>query len=259
MDPPNPPELAPTNSNRHSEKKGRQALSVHLHQQMNPLTPNRQSYPKKYPLVSGDADQHNGRHPTAYNPFPVQPSHHLQRIGGIIPMATVRSNPTSANIHHYGLQPPPPLLEPNWISPHPHPGSTGKPTTINLTWANHITLKLLPVTQVQLNNHSLDHHPILTKITPPNSVPRTPEKHLSMHLKNLDPTRFLNTIRINLPPDDFPTTGNPTSSIDETAQKNTETLMTAYTSQGKWVTTNPARSKPWWNKEQLNELIKARN
>ncbi|MBW0480219.1 hypothetical protein O181_019934 [Austropuccinia psidii MF-1] len=28
---------------------------------------------------------------------------------------------------------------------------------------------------------------------------------------------------------------------------------------GKWVTTNPARSKPWWDKDQLNSLVKLRN
>ncbi|MBW0490156.1 hypothetical protein O181_029871 [Austropuccinia psidii MF-1] len=33
----------------------------------------------------------------------------------------------------------------------------------------------------------------------------------------------------------------------------------AYKNQGKWVMTNPARSKAWWNKEQLNNLVKLRN
>ncbi|MBW0506597.1 hypothetical protein O181_046312 [Austropuccinia psidii MF-1] len=35
----------------------------------------------------------------------------------------------------------------------------GKHTTIDLTWANHTTLNLQPATQVQLHNHSSDHHP----------------------------------------------------------------------------------------------------
>ncbi|MBW0491123.1 hypothetical protein O181_030838 [Austropuccinia psidii MF-1] len=67
-------------------------------------------------------------------------------------------------------------------------GPVGKPTTIYLTWANHTTSNIFPVAQVQLNNHSSDHHPILTRITLSHSVPRIPEKHLLMHLNNLDPT-----------------------------------------------------------------------
>ncbi|MBW0501768.1 hypothetical protein O181_041483 [Austropuccinia psidii MF-1] len=48
-------------------------------------------------------------------------------------------------------------------------GAVGRPTTIDLTWGNHITWNPQATTQVQLNNHSSDHHPIITKITLPNS------------------------------------------------------------------------------------------
>ncbi|MBW0499766.1 hypothetical protein O181_039481 [Austropuccinia psidii MF-1] len=48
------------------------------------------------------------------------------------------------------------------ISPRHNPkslGSVGRPTTINLTWANQKTWLLKEVIQVQLNNHSSDHPP----------------------------------------------------------------------------------------------------
>ncbi|MBW0499329.1 hypothetical protein O181_039044 [Austropuccinia psidii MF-1] len=138
-------------------------------------------------------------------------------------------------------------------------GSVGRPTTIDLTWANHKTLHLQPATQVQLNNHSSDHHPILTRITPPTSTPRIPEKHLSMSLKNLNPTLFLHTLRLNLPPHETSPLETPTDPAKDIAQKITNALTTSYTSQGRWVTSNPNRCKPWWDKEQLNELVKARN
>ncbi|MBW0511610.1 hypothetical protein O181_051325 [Austropuccinia psidii MF-1] len=50
----------------------------------------------------------------------------------------------------------------NLISPKHIPtflGAVGRPTTIDLTWASYVTQNLQPVTQVQLNNHSSDHHP----------------------------------------------------------------------------------------------------
>ncbi|MBW0544884.1 hypothetical protein O181_084599 [Austropuccinia psidii MF-1] len=126
-------------------------------------------------------------------------------------------------------------------------------------WANHITLKLQPATQVQLNNHSSDHHPILTRITLPTSTPRTPERHLSMNLKKLNPTLFLHALQLNLPPHETLPLETPTCSAKDIAQEITNVLTTSYTNQGRWVTSNPNRCKPWWDKEQLNELIKARN
>ncbi|MBW0472117.1 hypothetical protein O181_011832 [Austropuccinia psidii MF-1] len=133
-------------------------------------------------------------------------------------------------------------------------GPVGKPTTIDLTWASHTTLNLQPVTQVQLNNPSSDHHPILTRITPPNSVPHIPEIHILMHLKNLDPT-----LQLSLPLTETPTLETPMESIENFTQKITTSLTAAYTNQGKWVTTSLTRSKPWCNKEQLDKLVKSRN
>ncbi|MBW0482641.1 hypothetical protein O181_022356 [Austropuccinia psidii MF-1] len=148
------------------------------------------------------------------------------------------------------------------ISPRHTPtflGSVGKPTTIDLTWANHTSRLLHPTTQVQLNNHSSDHHPIITRITILQSPPQPPSKHLSMHLSRLNSSLFLDQVRQYLP-----TTATPleTSSADwaeENAQRLLTAITTAYNNQGKWVTTNPARSKAWWDKSQLNELVKLQN
>ncbi|MBW0503836.1 hypothetical protein O181_043551 [Austropuccinia psidii MF-1] len=108
-------------------------------------------------------------------------------------------------------------------------GSVGRPTTIDLI------------------------------ITPPTSTPRTPEKHLLMNLKNLNPTLFLHTLQLNLPPRETSPLETPTCSAKDISQKITNALTTSYTNQGRWVTSNPNRCKPWWDKEQLNGLVKARN
>ncbi|MBW0468738.1 hypothetical protein O181_008453 [Austropuccinia psidii MF-1] len=133
-------------------------------------------------------------------------------------------------------------------------GAVGKPTTIDLTWVNHTTQKLQPTTQVQLNNHSLDHHPIITKITLPNSETHTPKKHLSIWLENLNNKLFLETLQLHLAQGPANT-----DHIEATSQNLSTAIMMAYNNQGKWVITNPARAKAWWDKDQLNELVKIRN
>ncbi|MBW0478451.1 hypothetical protein O181_018166 [Austropuccinia psidii MF-1] len=132
------------------------------------------------------------------------------------PVATNQGLTTNTNVYHDGLQSTPPTLDPpgynnthsqakdllkesgkkgfHLISPKHTPtflGSKGRPTTIDLTWENHISKNLLPAVQIQLNNHSSDHYPILKKFTPPNSRPRHPPKHLSMHIDKLQPSTFL--------------------------------------------------------------------
>ncbi|MBW0483637.1 hypothetical protein O181_023352 [Austropuccinia psidii MF-1] len=124
----------------------------------------------------------------------------------------------------------------------------------DLTWAKHKTQSLQPTTQVQLNNHSSEHNPTITIITPPNSKTCTPEKHLSIQLNNLDNTQFLQSLQQYLPQD---TTTK--DSIETTTQDLLTTIKLAYNDKGRWVTTNPARSKSWWNKEQLKDLVKLRN
>ncbi|MBW0480611.1 hypothetical protein O181_020326 [Austropuccinia psidii MF-1] len=49
----------------------------------------------------------------------------------------------------------------------PETGSTGRPTTIDLTWENNISRNLLQLTQVQLNNNLSNHHPMQIEITAP--------------------------------------------------------------------------------------------
>ncbi|MBW0530565.1 hypothetical protein O181_070280 [Austropuccinia psidii MF-1] len=77
---------------------------------------------------------------------------------------------------------------------------------------------------------------------------RTPAKHLSIQLKNLDDKLFIQNLQQNLPQN-----ATKTSSIEG------KVITLAYNSQGKCVPTNPARSKAWWNKEQLDDLVKLRN
>ncbi|MBW0529295.1 hypothetical protein O181_069010 [Austropuccinia psidii MF-1] len=84
------------------------------------------------------------------------------------------------------------------ISPRNTPtflGSVGRPTAIDLTWENHNSKILQPITQVQLNNHSSDHHPIITRITLPQSPPHPPQRHLAMRLNQLNPNLFLDHLR----------------------------------------------------------------
>ncbi|MBW0469147.1 hypothetical protein O181_008862 [Austropuccinia psidii MF-1] len=144
------------------------------------------------------------------------------------------------------------LISPKHIPP--FLGSVGRLTTIDLTWANHITRHLQPTTQVQLDNHESDHQPIITKITLPNSETRSPKKHLSMRLKALDNDLFLHNLQQCL--NQSATT---TATVEDTSQHISTAITSAYQDQGRWVTTNPARSKAWWDKEQLNELVKLRN
>ncbi|MBW0516042.1 hypothetical protein O181_055757 [Austropuccinia psidii MF-1] len=98
--------------------------------------------------------------------------------------------------------------------------------------------------------------PNLTKTHPyfPRSETRIPKKHLSIHLKNLDNALFLHSLQRNLTQDT-----TTTNSIETITQNISAAITKAYNDQGKWVTTNPARSKAWWDKEQLNDLVKLRN
>ncbi|MBW0494182.1 hypothetical protein O181_033897 [Austropuccinia psidii MF-1] len=81
-----------------------------------------------------------------------------------------------------------------------------------------------------------------------------PKKHLSIRLKNLDNKLFLETLQLSL----AQSTTN-TEHIEATSQNLSTAITTAYNNQGKWVTTNPARAKAWWDKDQLNSLVELRN
>ncbi|MBW0529288.1 hypothetical protein O181_069003 [Austropuccinia psidii MF-1] len=80
-------------------------------------------------------------------------------------------------------------------------------------------------------------------------------KHIPTFLgASLDNKLFLETLHQNLGQ-----SANTTASVECTTQDLTAAISKAYNNQGKWVTTNPARSKVWWNKEQLYNLVKLRN
>ncbi|MBW0472931.1 hypothetical protein O181_012646 [Austropuccinia psidii MF-1] len=131
--------------------------------------------------------------------------------------------PANPNVHHDGFQPSPPPLEPHQIPPHPHPSTRPH--------------QAMREEGIQLSFSQTCPH--FFRMTPPHLHQHAPAKHLSIHLRNLD------TLRTNQPPGDNLTTTATTYSTETTAHNLTSALSTAYTSQGKWVATNPTRAKPW--------------
>ncbi|MBW0469254.1 hypothetical protein O181_008969 [Austropuccinia psidii MF-1] len=77
-------------------------------------------------------------------------------------------------------------------------GSTGWPTTIDLTWTNHIAQQLCPTASTRLDNHSSNHQRIITKISPPDCTPRKAPKHLSSILGKLDHISFITLLHENI-------------------------------------------------------------
>ncbi|MBW0533736.1 hypothetical protein O181_073451 [Austropuccinia psidii MF-1] len=57
-----------------------------------------------------------------------------------------------------GFEPTSPKGTPTYV------GSNGTATTIDLTWANLPAIKLISICEAQIENHSLDHQPIITKM-----------------------------------------------------------------------------------------------
>ncbi|MBW0538750.1 hypothetical protein O181_078465 [Austropuccinia psidii MF-1] len=138
-------------------------------------------------------------------------------------------------------------------------GPAGRPTTIDLTWANHISRHLHPKTSTRLNNHSSDHQPIITTITPPVSGPRLEAKHLSITIGKLDHKAFLLSLEGKLGTHTLCLPDANTTTISQAMDNLTEAVRAAYKLQGKWVKTNQHRMKPWWNTSILNPLLKERN
>ncbi|MBW0494382.1 hypothetical protein O181_034097 [Austropuccinia psidii MF-1] len=79
---------------------------------------------------------------------------------------------------------------------------------------------------VQLNNHSSYHHPIITRITPPDLETRTQTKHLLPQLKGLDNKLFLYTLQQNLPKETATM-----NSIEITTQQILTAITSAYNNQ----------------------------
>ncbi|MBW0488302.1 hypothetical protein O181_028017 [Austropuccinia psidii MF-1] len=143
------------------------------------------------------------------------------------------------------------------ISPKQVP--TGRPTTIDLTWANHIARHLHPETSTRLNNHSSDHQPIITKIQPPDPELRQVSKHLSIAIGKLDHKKFLSSVQERLNTHAYCPTDAGATTINQATENLTDAFCMAFESQGKWVNTNQHRTKPWWNATILNPLVKERN
>ncbi|MBW0476091.1 hypothetical protein O181_015806 [Austropuccinia psidii MF-1] len=87
-------------------------------------------------------------------------------------------------------------------------GATGCPSTIDLTWPNPNVGKLQITMNFQLNNHSLDHQPIVTTINIPkdNLVPAP--KLLVLHRKKIDQRKFCESLSLNLQALAIPMQGN---------------------------------------------------
>ncbi|MBW0543743.1 hypothetical protein O181_083458 [Austropuccinia psidii MF-1] len=138
-------------------------------------------------------------------------------------------------------------------------GSTGRPTTNDLTWTNHVAQQICPTTSTRLDNHSSNHQPIITKISPPDRTPRQVPKHLSINLGKLDHKSFISLlcedIEANIPDHLDPNT----STVDQSVEKLTKAFRIAYKLQGRSVRTNSNRMKPLWDPEVLSPLVKEIN
>ncbi|MBW0528316.1 hypothetical protein O181_068031 [Austropuccinia psidii MF-1] len=138
-------------------------------------------------------------------------------------------------------------------------GPAGRPTTIDLTWANHITRHLHPTTSTRINNHTSKHQPILTRIHPPALGPKQEARNLAVTLGKLDHKILLQSLQEKLRADPPCPLDTNTSCIKQSTENLTEAVFSEFESQGKWVITNQAQMKPWWNTTILNPLVKERN
>ncbi|MBW0575870.1 hypothetical protein O181_115585 [Austropuccinia psidii MF-1] len=134
-------------------------------------------------------------------------------------------------------------------------GATGHPSTIDLTWPNHNVGKLQITMNFQLNNHSLDHQTIVTTINIPrdNLVPAP--KLLVLHRKKLDQRKFCESLSLNLQALAIPMQGNHQQQLERQVESPTKIIKDSMEEQGKWVTTNNHRMKPWWNTTILSPLV----
>ncbi|MBW0483864.1 hypothetical protein O181_023579 [Austropuccinia psidii MF-1] len=138
-------------------------------------------------------------------------------------------------------------------------GATGGPTTIDLTWANHIAQCLNPTTSTRINNHSSDHQSVIRKIFPLDNTPKHKPKHLSITLRKLVHMSFVTSLRKNLdanPP--IPLDLDP-NTINQSTTTLTKAIGKVFEFRGKWVITNHNCIKPWWDTKILNPLVKKRN
>ncbi|MBW0484589.1 hypothetical protein O181_024304, partial [Austropuccinia psidii MF-1] len=122
------------------------------------------------------------------------------------------------------------------ISPRQVPtflGATGRPTTIDLTWANHKAGKLQLTTSVQLENHSSDHQPILTTVTFPEHNLSPNPKHLAIHWKKIDRQTFHKSLSPKLRVLTSFTQTNRQHQIDEQVEGLTKALRDALEEQAR--------------------------
>ncbi|MBW0556847.1 hypothetical protein O181_096562 [Austropuccinia psidii MF-1] len=124
-------------------------------------------------------------------------------------------------------------------------GSTGLPTTIDLTWADYIAQHLNPTTSTRINNHPSDHQPIITNIFPLDHTPKQRSKHLSIPLRKLDHKKFITSL-LDILEVDSPTPLDPDiNTINQSTLTLTKEIREAFKAQVKWVNTNHNHMKLW--------------
>ncbi|MBW0546470.1 hypothetical protein O181_086185 [Austropuccinia psidii MF-1] len=148
------------------------------------------------------------------------------------------------------------------ISPKGQPtfmGAYGSATTIDLTRANSIMSKLISQCNIQLENHSSDHQPIITELNLEEKTINFTEKHISMRISMLNKEKYIQGVGEGIK-QQLPHLRQPTvEEIETNARKLSDLLQQEYLSQGKSITTRANKQKAWWDKKILNPIMKERN
>ncbi|MBW0516803.1 hypothetical protein O181_056518 [Austropuccinia psidii MF-1] len=148
------------------------------------------------------------------------------------------------------------------ISPKGEPtfmGASGSAATINLTWANSFVSKLISQCNVQLENHSSDHQPIVTELNLEENTLNITEKHISMRIRMLNEEKYIQGVAEGIK-QQLPYLRQPTvEEIETNARRLSDLLQQECLSQGKSITTQANKQKAWWDKKLLNPIMKERN
>lgn len=136
-----------------------------------------------------------------------------------------------------------------------YPRARGRPTTIDLTWINHVMTKRKVTSVTTSNNYGSDHQMLLTKIQL-DEVPEARE-HNSARLDKLDKASYHNAVENQL--SKVPEIFTSNEDIDAVVALITDVLVQSFLKQGKVVKTPAHRNKAWWDEERLRPLIRERN
>ncbi|MBW0482759.1 hypothetical protein O181_022474 [Austropuccinia psidii MF-1] len=148
------------------------------------------------------------------------------------------------------------------ISPKGEPtfmGASGSATTIDLTWASSIATKLISQCNVQLENHSSNHQPILTELNLEDKKLNITDKHVYMRTSMLNKEKYIEGVEEGIKRQ-LQYLRQPTiEEIETNARILSDLLQKEYLSQGKSITTRANKQKAWWDKKIPNPIIKEQN